>query len=198
MTNSCNDILFSLRELRDSILGNDQWVYNNHIVNGILNTHNEDERVTNKIYKSDLSRLNIMSSINKKIIKECLIALNYNYVVGTDIYNDIRNKATDTIVSFHEHRSMWHFALLKIHFMTMMNKIYFVWKKNGDMYKNDINNFLCIHKKLSGMDTLKYNSCYADFRSTIYHLSTENKYADVEGLFKFLESLIEKYKLDNQ
>lgn len=162
-----------LRELKLKLLTTDKDVYNNCVCLGILHDMicNNTDREIHDFYVMQLSHLDKMNKESKYIINECLDALDINYVPKKQISE-----------------SKWKHIVLKIHYNTLLRRIYFLWKTNPSLYISDIIKCIKYFNKMSLYD-IPSTSCYSDFVQSFDGIKCDN----IFSIFKFMKSLVKKY-----
>lgn len=191
--NSCADILYRLSGIDDILAyGNDKRQCSNYIRNGILSNLviNQPEQGCHEIDK--IKCVDYFSDDSKDIINKILDAVDLNYVMDDKLFGAI--DCTKPITTF----TIGHVAstVLYMHFLVMITKIHFMWKKDPTVYTNDIEQYNLIAVKYDSKFTPM--SSYYMTRSVIHIMFDKPNIVDIKMMIRNLESFVFfKYKQNN-
>lgn len=174
-SNSYSHFYQALRKLE---ILNTQNNFGNYINNCILDfmVLNNGKKAIRDHYIENLKYLDYFSQENQNIINTCL-----------DMSVDLKMFENVTL-----NNSEWKFFLLELYINKLLQKIFFVWKKNTSLYMPDI--------MLFSENCKKYNINYTplDNYNTLYYniinCCEKLQYNDLCNLLTFLNQLFQKYK----
>ena len=180
INNSYSYYYQALNHLKHILYIPDNNTFNNYISNCILscNVLNNGKKQISDVDIEYLKHLDYFSEENKNILTTCLDSF---YELDLQIFNN---------VNFNN--SEWKYILLQIYINKLIQKIYFVWKKDKVLYTPDIIQF--------GDNCKLYNIKFTplDNYSTLYYniinSCTNLKYPDLVSFVQFIKSLFQKYK----
>ena len=173
-SNSYSHFYQALRQLE---ILNTQNNFGNYINNGILDSNvlNNGKKAIRDHYIENLKYLDYFSPENQNIINTCL-----------DMSVDLKMFENVTL-----NNSEWRFFLLQLYINKLLQKIFFVWKKNM-LYMPDIMLFSenCKKYNINYTPLDNYNTVYWNIVSSCEKL----QYNDLCNLLTFLNQLFQKYK----
>jgi hypothetical protein len=182
MFNAISSILSTLNELDEICPKKCSGLFHNEIVNGVLGSLHNDQSCLSQGQLDKLGSLEYMDPNFQQSISDCLDSIEMSYSIKS-LNLDLPDKKLKA----------------KIHFHTMMSKVFFVWLSECDEhYVNDINKYnesiqFCVREDRMNKKILFYpfNSFFNMVQ--IFTYFTPTNIGHIQKIYEFLESLIIKY-----